>query len=315
PWLSEFLLANLLAPPEASALSQAVSQQEYSRLFERNRVGFVSSTEYQSRGDWAQAAAQYGIYNNMAYAADVFYHSMNGFRPNNDLDQLTVSLQLKDQVTPHDGAYFQAVYYHATAGDLRQYYAQTNASPFVRTKETQEPLLIAGWHHEWSPQSHTLFLAGRLQDTFIFTNSFQGVINLGRDTNGSLFSVDQNTVALGYRSDVEIYTAEAQQIWERGPYSIIGGGRFQYGNFDTHNQTPGFPLLQFVPQTDTNFTTHSERAAVYGYAHWRPLDSLLLIGGVTYDWLKFPENFRTPPVSAGETHTDRVSPKAGVIWT
>src|SRR5438552_2406661 len=83
------------------------------------------------------------------------FHFMNGFRPNNDLDQLTVSLQLKDQVTPHDGAYFQAVYYHATAGDLRQYYAQTNASPFVRTKETQEPLLIAGWHHEWSPQSHT----------------------------------------------------------------------------------------------------------------------------------------------------------------
>src|SRR5204863_8587925 len=122
PWLSEFLLANLLAPPEAGALSQAVSQQEYSRLFERNRVGFVSSTEYQSRGDWSQGAAQYGIYNNMAYAADVFYHSMNGFRPNNDLDQLTVSLQLKDQVTPKDGAYFQAVYYRATAGDLRQYY-------------------------------------------------------------------------------------------------------------------------------------------------------------------------------------------------
>src|SRR5260221_1786403 len=46
PWLGEFLLANLLAPVEAGALSQAVSQQEYSRLFDRNRFGLVSCTEY-----------------------------------------------------------------------------------------------------------------------------------------------------------------------------------------------------------------------------------------------------------------------------
>src|SRR5256885_11603534 len=120
----------------------------------------------------------------MAYAADVFYHSMNGFRPNNDLDQLTVSLQLKDQVTPKAGAYFQAVYYRATAGDLRQYYDQASASPSLRTKETQEPLLIACWHHEWSPQSHTLFLAGRLQDALTVTNPAQTVLNFGHDTTG-----------------------------------------------------------------------------------------------------------------------------------
>ena len=40
------LIANLLAPVEAGTFSQAVSQQEYSRLFERNRFGLVSSTEY-----------------------------------------------------------------------------------------------------------------------------------------------------------------------------------------------------------------------------------------------------------------------------
>ena len=312
PWLSEFLLANLLAPPEAGALSQAVSQQEYSRLFERNRLGFISSTEYQSRGDWAQGAAQYGIYNNLAYAVDGFYRSLNGFRPNNDLDQLTLSFQLKDQVTPKDSAYFQAVYYRATSGDLRQYYFQSDANPSLRTKETQEPLLIAGWHHEWTPQSHTLFLAGRLQDTLTLTNPAQPVINREIDTNGAFLNINQNTVALGYRSGVQLYTAEAQQIWQQGPYTLIGGSRFQYGNFDTHNETPGFV---FVPQTDANFTTHSARAAAYGYAHWRPLDSLLLIGGLTYDWLKFPQNFRTPPISAGDTRIDRLSPKAGAIWT
>src|SRR5437867_4964369 len=113
PWLSEFLLANLLAPVEAGALSQTVSQQEYSRLFERNRLGLVSSTEYRSNGDWQQGAAQYGLYNQFAYAVDVFYQSLNGWRANNDLDQLTWSPQLKYQVTPNDSLYLQAVIYRA----------------------------------------------------------------------------------------------------------------------------------------------------------------------------------------------------------
>src|SRR5204863_4918456 len=159
PWLSEYLLANLLAPPEAGVLSQNVSQQEYSRLFERNRLGLVSLTEYQSSGDWLEAASQYGIYNNFAYAADVVYRTQNGQRLNNDLEQLSVSLNLKYQVTPNDSAYFQGVYYNAEGGDLRQYVDQrqaividpaTKKPVFTRTKETQEPLLIVSWHHEWS---------------------------------------------------------------------------------------------------------------------------------------------------------------------
>src|SRR5207244_1394378 len=102
PWLSEFLVANLLAPVEAGTLSQTVSQQEYSRLFERNRVGLASSTEYRSNGDWEEDGSVYGLYNQFGYAFDVSYRSLNGWRPNNDLDQLTRSLQLKSQITPND---------------------------------------------------------------------------------------------------------------------------------------------------------------------------------------------------------------------
>src|SRR6185436_7067674 len=54
PWLNEYLLANLLAPVGAGTLSQTVSQQEYSKLFERDRLGVVSSTEYFSHGEWLQ---------------------------------------------------------------------------------------------------------------------------------------------------------------------------------------------------------------------------------------------------------------------
>ena len=58
PYVSEYLVANLLAPVGVGTLSQTVSQQEYSKLFERDGLGLSSSTEYFSHGDWRQGAAQ-----------------------------------------------------------------------------------------------------------------------------------------------------------------------------------------------------------------------------------------------------------------
>jgi hypothetical protein len=68
------------------------------------------------------------------------------------------------------------VNYHATGGDLLQRYYQTNANPELRTKETQEPILVAGYHHEWAPGIHTLLLATRLNDTFSVTDPLQGAL-------------------------------------------------------------------------------------------------------------------------------------------
>src|SRR5207249_8735215 len=78
PWLSEFLVANLLAPVGAGTLSQMVSQQEYSKLFEHDRFGVASSTEYFSRGDWVQSGSQYGNSGKFGYAVDTLYRSENG---------------------------------------------------------------------------------------------------------------------------------------------------------------------------------------------------------------------------------------------
>ncbi len=165
PWLSEYLLADLLAPVAAGALSQTVSEQDYSKLFERDRVGVASSTEYFSRGDWVQSGAHYGQMGNFGYAFDSLYRSENGQRPNNDQDQLTLSLQLKQQWTAQDTMFLQAVYYDASAGDLAQYYDPNSARSGLRTRETQEPLLLLGYHHEWAPGAHTLLVAGRFDDT------------------------------------------------------------------------------------------------------------------------------------------------------
>ena len=46
PWFNELLLANLLAPVGGGPLSQFVSEQEYSKLFEANRFGISSTSNY-----------------------------------------------------------------------------------------------------------------------------------------------------------------------------------------------------------------------------------------------------------------------------
>ena len=40
-----------------------------------------------------------------------------------------------------------------------------------------------------------------------------------------------------------------------------------------------------------------------------------MIGGLAYDRITFPENFRTAPVSGNDKTDDQISPKAGMIWT
>jgi len=91
-------------------------------------------------------------------------------RPNEDIEQLTVSAKFKQQLTPEDSVYFQAIYYDFESGDVSQYYDPAKAHRRLRVDEMQEPILLAGYHREWNPGNHTLLLVGRMQDTFTVTD-------------------------------------------------------------------------------------------------------------------------------------------------
>jgi Tfp pilus assembly protein PilF len=330
PWLTEYLIANLLAPVGAGTLSQTVSQQDYSKLFARDGFGVASSTEYFSRGRWVQAGAQYGTFGNSGYAVDTLYRSDNGWRPNNDQQQLTISMQIKQQVTPSDTIFLQMLYYDASAGDLTPYYDQSQAHLALRTKEKQEPLLLAGYHHEWAPGIHTLLLAGRFQDTFNVTDTNQAVLLLARNSTNGVIAVPTPflpTSSLDYESKLEIYSVEAQQIFELENHTLVVGGRYQTGTFDTRAALgPSTPtLLASTTRTTTvafatsplsqKISPDFERVTGYAYYYWRIFEPLLLDGGVACDYLKLPSNFRDVPVSSGEDSERRVSPKAGFTWT
>jgi len=317
-WLSEYLVANLLSPVGAGTLSPMVSQEEYSRLFEQNRVGLSSSTQYSTRGDWEQSAVQYGQFDNWGYAVEETYRSQNGGRPNDDLSQLTLSVRLKQQLTPQDTVYLQTVYYNSEGGDLAPYYDPSFANLTLRVKETQEPLLIGGYHHEWAPGVHTLVLAGRLQDTVDLTNANAATVFLSAPF-GPVESAGLALYHQHYHSDQTIYISEIQQLFEIGSHTFIFGGRYQTGTFKAASTMSNGATFPDGTQTGVepiiqNVAADFQRFGLYGYDEWRPIDSLLIIGGLSYDSISFPENYLFAPVSEGEASRDRICPKAGIVW-
>jgi hypothetical protein len=172
-------------------------------------------------------------------------------------------------------------------------------------------------------QVTTILLGGRLQDTFKVSNPEQTTLVLEQNPSGPLLSVIPVNIGQQYRSEAEIYTAEIQQIIQRRPHTLIFGARYQTGEFHTRNNpiidpatftSPFFTADQFVV-SNQDVRSDFERITGYGYYHLQLCDSLLLIGGVSYDRLTAPKNFRYAPLSSGEDTTDQVSPKAGFIWT
>ena len=315
-WFSELLVANLLAPPGGGSLSQNISQQEYSRFFVADGVGIFSQTEYQSSGAWLENASVYGLFGKTGYAFDVSYREDNGQRPNNDIEQVNLTLRLKHQVTAQDSLFFQVGYMDMESGDVAQYYDQASASSTVRVEETQEPSIVAGWHHEWSPENHTLILLARFDDTLTIADTDPNLLWL----RNSAFLPPPTNVVVGpaffsrdYESQLTAYSAELQHIWQGDQLSLIGGARYQTGTADTVDDVQrniGTPI-QILQVNETDLS----RASVYGYGNYDLLDSLRLIAGVSYDRLDYPVNIDTSPISSAEDDKDMVSPKAGFVWT
>lgn len=320
PWFSELLVANLLMPVGGGSLSQNISQQEYSQLFAGDHFGVISSTEYYSRGDWVQQLSQYGVIDNSSYAIDGFYRRENGERQNNELEQLGASVKLKQQLTPKDSVFLQAIYYGADSGDVAQYWdwdrsLRTRPGELrnvprpdfsLEIRERQEPLLFLGYHHKWAEGIHTLFLGGRLDDNFELRGSKSFTFYaLSNGVPYQEFPTGSRS-PLALHTDFEAYSAEAQQIFQSPRHTLIAGARYQDGESDTKSRAFTIEEAQ---------TARLRRFSGYGYYFFQPVEPVQLMAGVTYDYLEYPENVSAPPISDHGLSKDQVSPKAGFYWT
>ncbi len=316
---SELLIANLLAPPGAGLLSRNITEQDYVRLFEQDGPGIASATEYRSGGDWLQNASQFGAFGDFSYTLDSSYLSRNGERRNNDLEFLGIASAFKARVGERDSIYLQTIYSDVESGDVRQFYDPAEANPTLRLRDTQAANVFAGWHREWHPQSHTLFLAGHLRDDYGVDDGAMNILTILR-TNGVPASVVPPNFGFRLfdarlRGEFRAWTAEAQQIWQRGSHTLVAGARQQSGENETHNALTKLPAaLVNYPVAPVTTVTELERTAFYLYDTWRVTDWLALFGALTYDRLRFPENIDLAPIAGGERGKDQWSPKLGLAW-
>lgn len=371
PWFNEQLLANLLSPVGGGPLSQFVSAQEYSKMFEADGLGLNFVSEYRSDGSLRSIASQYGTFGNLSYALDADYQYDSGKKQNSDLSRFEGYATFKLQLAPTDSIFLQTKYQDLRTGDTLQRYDNdalrdipTNTSRF---RELQDPgFLLAGWHHEWSPGNHTLLLGSWLRNSQTFNADQTSQLQVLRDIGGLLppnadpgpFPTDADLASRGLAargnvpaaiaplvrrgktgpqnifggdvpavtsdlfdfrrtSEFEIFSADLQQIITLDAHTLILGARLQSGEFDTTQRlslsdpataTSG---LFNIPAADQHSVVDFNRLTLYAYEHWRLAKWLTIHGGVTYDDMEYPENFRVPPISDRQKSLDRVSPKVG----
>ncbi len=375
-WFNELLLSNLLSPVGGGSLSQYVSQQEYSKLFEKDGVGISSLFDYRSTGQIREAASAYGTMGNLSFAIDGLYQYNRGVRLNNSLSNLETTATFKFQLGPQDSIFLQTSFTNLSTGDVFQRYdpsevngvtsrvpdgnggtttkqVPNSVAQSFHQHETQDPgMALLGWHHEWSPGNHTLLLLGRLATRQDVTASGVNVPVVIRNVasfapegwdldvgstiprDASLFSalgsltgkgdvLGYNSAAfdLNLRTEFETYTAELQQILTFGSHSLVLGARYQEGTFDTQVQLTNYNKnvrpdeVSFFQNPPANqfASVDFERINLYLYDTWKVTRWLSVTGGITYDSLAYPDNFRSPPVTTTQAKLAKVSPKAGMI--
>ena len=310
---SELLVANLLAPAGAGNLSQLLSQQEHLQFFDPRPIGFSSLTAYRSSGDWQQLATAFGSLDGFSYALDMAYESQHGQEINDWRERRDVSLQLKQRLNARDELYLQAGVSDGDSGDVARHYDPSDAHASLRVSEQQAPNLFAGWHRAWSPANHTLLLVSRLTDSFDLRDEGVNVFHLQPDVAGATrISTPLGGYGTRFESDFTLYSAELQQIWQREQHTVVAGGRFQSGSVES-DAVLARTLTGVI--SEDHIDEPLRRANGYFYYHLQLLESLRLIGGVSYDRLTFPRNSELLPLSPGEQTRDLLAPKAGFLFT
>lgn len=330
PAFNEYLLASLLGPADGQMLAQPVSQQEYTRLLDRDTVGFSSGSQYLSRGAFDQYAAQYGTLKNSSYAVESAYAWDPGQTPNGSQETLQFSAKLKQMLTPDDGLFFQIIDFHQDTGDISQHYDPNQADLTYKTRERQDPSILVGLDHRWSDTQRTLFLTGIFKDSLSVTDSF-GPTHLLANLFGNTppYEFKPFNVADQFEDRLLIESFELQHIATFSQVQFVGGLRFQDGTYHLSNDqsflranllatssSDSF-LFPFPPATlaSQSFEVNSLRLTPYLYGYWHLTPQLALIGGLEYDYQTLPANELFAPLSDQEKTQRQLSPKAAFIWT
>jgi len=181
---------------------------------------------------------------------------------------------------------------------------------FIRTNE-------GGFDEFTDPALRGSITTGPDGESLVYTPELLNAIQPYLGT-GNVLSTNVAPFDFTARREFTIYSGEIQHIQQWDNNTLLFGGRWQQGTIDTDtslnvvrpNLSGGFS----TPAADQHVESDYLRTGLYAYDYWRVLPRLTLIGGVSWDVLDHPENFRNPPVSDEQRTDDKVSGKLGFTW-
>ena len=210
---------------------------------------------------------------------------------------------MKQQITPQDTLLALVKYEDYSSGDNFQYYYQTNARPNFQFTEYQQPIVVGGWHHEWSPGAHTLLLGGRIATEQYFSDQAARQLLLIENSAGTIYAADSVALRCVLPWQIGNLSRRAEPNLSMGPRHALPRGSVAGRFFQTQAQftdpPAGLAPLFTDPVAQASLDEDFNRLTGYGYLTLEPLDRLWLIGGVAYDDITYPANFRNPPLSVG----------------
>ena len=305
-WFNELLLANLLSPVGGGRLSQHVSQQEYSQPLPGGRLGprqfhprplrqqvhYASSFRSTAPSAGPATPSTSTTSTTTASAPTTGSTASNGTAPSSNRSLRRIPCWPRSNTKTTVPATISSITTRPTRGLISSF------------TEYQQPIVVGGWHHEWSPGAHTLLLGGRIATEQYFSDRAARQLLLLQNRAGDIYAADTQPFDVTYHGDSEVYLAELNQIFQWDRVTLSLGGRWQGGSFQTQaeftNPPAGLASLFNDPVAQASLNEGFSRLTGYGYLTVEPLDRLWLIGGAAYDDITYPDNFRNPPLSAGQ---------------
>jgi tetratricopeptide (TPR) repeat protein len=318
PWFNELLIANLLSPAGTDLLPQNVSQQEYTRLFPADRLGFSNRTNLRSDGELLSTGTITGRSERTSVALDYDLFSTDGQFPNQEVDRQTAYFQLKHALTPRDSFYLNLKFEEIERGDSRTVYDPATLDQDLRIRQNQSPATILGYQHEWSPASRTLMLGGLLTERIEVENpDARSILMVIDPASGGLRTPTGFTSDLEQVRETEVYFGEIQQIWSDERQTLLLGTRFDTGSFATRNTFSDQTTLPTASGDPDPIITEPDydRWVAYAYYTRELAKGLWATAGLSYDKQEYPLNTSTPPAGDELEKSSGLLPKAGLIWS
>lgn len=135
---------------------------------------------------------------------------------------------------------------------------------------------------------------------------------------GSPFGLATSQFDFETHRKFRIRTVELQHIEQLDTLTIVAGGKLQDGDINSSADLTlirpafgGFP----TPASDQIVLGEFNRSSLYAYNYWNPVSKLLLIGGVAWDRIEHPANFRNPPLDPTPVVSEKFSAKAGFSYS